>query len=269
MLVNGRKYDIRVWVLLTHEMDLLFFKEGYIRTSCEEFSLDKDDLYVHLTNNAVQKYSNNYGSYEKGNQLSFDDIEEVFLQLEDRSIPVTAELSETTASASPSKPVEEEPEDVSPAETPRMEESTAREEEPQSTLPPNEKPSFRKHVLPEIKRLITLSIESVKKKLNPQDRRFTFEIYGYDFMIDEQLKPWLIEVNTNPCIEESSPILEKLLPRMLHNAFQLTLDLLFPPKAKNLAQMARLRYPVPNYPDDENMWELLGNYRMEKRRGRK
>jgi hypothetical protein len=78
MLVNGRKYDIRVWVLLTQEMDLYFFKEGYIRTSCEEFSLEKDDLYVHLTNNAVQKYSNNYGNYEQGNQLSFDDIENVF-----------------------------------------------------------------------------------------------------------------------------------------------------------------------------------------------
>jgi hypothetical protein len=65
MLVNGRKYDIRVWVLLTQEMDLYFFKEGYIRTSCEEFSLEKDDLYVHL-------------NYEQGNQLSFDDIENVF-----------------------------------------------------------------------------------------------------------------------------------------------------------------------------------------------
>ena len=88
-------------------------------------------------------------------------------------------------------------------------------------------------------------------------------------MIDSNFKPWLIEVNTNPCIEESSPILEKLLPRMLHNAFQLTLALLFPSKAMTLAQMARLRYPVPNDPDEENMWELLGNYRMEKRRGRK
>ena len=41
------------------------------------------------------------------------------------------------------------------------------------------------------------------------------EIFGYDFFIDSDFTVWLIEVNTNPCIEESSPILEKILPRML------------------------------------------------------
>jgi D-alanine-D-alanine ligase-like ATP-grasp enzyme len=38
---------------------------------------------------------------------------------------------------------------------------------------------------------------------------------GYDFILDESLNVWLIEVNTNPCIEESSPLLAMLLPRML------------------------------------------------------
>ncbi len=43
-------------------------------------------------------------------------------------------------------------------------------------------------------------------------------------MIDHKLKPWLIEVNTNPCIEESSALLRELLPRMLNDAFKLTID---------------------------------------------
>jgi D-alanine-D-alanine ligase-like ATP-grasp enzyme len=38
---------------------------------------------------------------------------------------------------------------------------------------------------------------------------------GYDFILDQDLNVWLIEVNTNPCIEESSPLLAMLLPRML------------------------------------------------------
>lgn len=55
------------------------------------------------------------------------------------------------------------------------------------------------------------------------------EIFGYDFMIDRNLKPWLIEVNTNPCLEETSSLLKEYLPRMLDDAFKLTLDVIFPP----------------------------------------
>ena len=66
-------------------------------------------------------------------------------------------------------------------------------------------------------------------------------------MIDADLKVWVIEINTNPCLEESSPILEELLPRMLgknpdsyvnlikflpyiylDDAFKLTIDKIFP-----------------------------------------
>lgn len=57
--------------------------------------------------------------------------------------------------------------------------------------------------------------EKVKKKLNKEDRKFCFEIFGYDFIIDSNYHVWLIEVNTNPCIETSSPLLEMYIPRML------------------------------------------------------
>lgn len=48
-------------------------------------------------------------------------------------------------------------------------------------------------------------------------------------MLDSQHKPWLIEVNTNPDLEESSKLLKQLLPRMIDDAFKLTLDVVFPP----------------------------------------
>ena len=56
---------------------------------------------------------------------------------------------------------------------------------------------------------------SVKKKINFEERKYCFEIYGYDFIIDENFNTFIIEVNTNPCIEESSHLLAMLLPRML------------------------------------------------------
>ena len=74
LLINKRKFDIRVWILLTQELKVYFFKEGYLRTSSETFSLSEDSItkqFVHLTNNAVQINSENYGKFEDGNQMSF------------------------------------------------------------------------------------------------------------------------------------------------------------------------------------------------------
>ena len=57
------------------------------------------------------------------------------------------------------------------------------------------------------------------------------EVFGLDFMIDDEFKPYLIEVNTNPCLELSSPLLARLIPTMLENAFKLSLDsVLLPPE---------------------------------------
>jgi hypothetical protein len=52
-----------------------FYEEGYLRTSCKEFTLKNvDNKYVHLTNDAVQKYSQDYGKFENGNKVSYEDF---------------------------------------------------------------------------------------------------------------------------------------------------------------------------------------------------
>ena len=38
-------------------------------------------------------------------------------------------------------------------------------------------------------------------------------------MIDEAFKTYLIEFNTNPCLELSSTLLARLIPNMIENAF--------------------------------------------------
>lgn len=51
--------------------------------------------------------------------------------------------------------------------------------------------------------------------IDSKHREFSFEVFGLDFMIDENFNTWLIEVNTNPCLELCCPLLARLIPSML------------------------------------------------------
>lgn len=39
-----------------------------------------------------------------------------------------------------------------------------------------------------------------------EPRKNSFELFGFDVMIDEKYTPWLLEVNTSPCMEYSTVI---------------------------------------------------------------
>ena len=47
-------------------------------------------------------------------------------------------------------------------------------------------------------------------------------------MLDEDFRLYLIEVNTNPCLEMSCPLLCRIIPELLDNAFRIVLDPIFP-----------------------------------------
>jgi tubulin polyglutamylase TTLL1/tubulin monoglycylase TTLL3/8 len=88
---------------------------------------------------------------------------------------------------------------------------------------------FIKDILPKIKDLVKDSFKASFREINPAKRLNCMEILGYDFMIDSNFKPWLIEVNTNPCLELSSNLLGVIIPAMLENALKIAIDPLFPP----------------------------------------
>jgi len=95
---------------------------------------------------------------------------------------------------------------------------------------PNKNYKLNKDLMNDIKEIISISMKSVKKKINKNKRNFQFEIFGYDFMLDENFNIFLIEINTNPGFEESSPWIKIIVPRMIDDALRLTLDKLFEPE---------------------------------------
>ena len=72
-------------------------------------------------------------------------------------------------------------------------------------------------------------MRSVKEQIHKNGNNYQFEIFGYDFMLDENFNLFLIEVNDNPGLEESSPWIQIIVPRMLDDALRLTIDELFNP----------------------------------------
>ena len=170
--------------------EVFIFKEGHLKATCDQYSLDTNEPFVHLTNYSVQKHHKNFSKIEKGNEISFSEFK--------------SELKNDEL--------------------------------------------FNK-IYNKITYIVRLTITSTKQRINLLNRRKCFEIFGYDFLIDEMYSPFLIEVNTNPGLEESSPLIAMLTPRMIDDALKLTIDVEYKNTNKEYA------FHVDGYDDKENMWE--------------
>ena len=56
--------------------------------------------------------------------------------------------------------------------------------------------------MPDFKNIIIHSLESVQDMFDSS--KSCAELFGYDFMIDEEMKSWLIEINSSPTMEAST-----------------------------------------------------------------
>ena len=68
------------------------------------------------------------------------------------------------------------------------------------------KVDFEKVIVPKMRDAIKETLDALWQKI--KDKQETkiinqFELLGYDFMIDEDMNVFLIEVNTNPCLDTS------------------------------------------------------------------
>lgn len=65
---------------------------------------------------------------------------------------------------------------------------------------------------PQLCNIIVQTLRATEEKLEP--RAESFELYGFDMMIDEHMNVWLLEVNLSPGCENRAPFLDKMLLRM-------------------------------------------------------
>ena len=118
-------------------------------------------------------------------------------------------------------------------------------------------------MIEQMKYLVKISFKSVGNKLLRINPVLCFEIFGYDFILDNDFRPWILEINNNPGLGISSPVIEKLVPRMLDDALRLTIDKVFETKYDGECidenGKYKSKYKLDGFSDEENIFEFLCN----------
>lgn len=81
----------------------------------------------------------------------------------------------------------------------------------------------------QVKKIVTDTVRATFHLLDSNRRINSYELFGYDIMLDEDFKPFLIEVNSNPSLECSSNLLSKFFAELIDGSLRVAVDPLFPP----------------------------------------
>ena len=81
---------------------------------------------------------------------------------------------------------------------------------------------FYEKIQPKMKKIVIDVLKSVEDMVFL--RKKSMELYGFDFMIDENLNPWIIEINSSPAMDYSTAITEKLVKMVMEDVVRVTLD---------------------------------------------
>ena len=71
----------------------------------------------------------------------------------------------------------------------------------------------------EIKNIIYISLKSVQNVII--NDKHCFELYGYDVLIEDNLKPWLIEVNASPSLSTTTESDRLMKMNVIRDAFNI------------------------------------------------
>ena len=197
LLYKERKFDIRLWVLVTADLDIYYYKGSYVRTSSSRYELaNTQDYLKHLTNNCFQVLSDQYGAHEEGNIVSLEDLEDF----------------------------------IKKTKCPQY--------------------SIEEHFFPIAATHAVDVVLSGSKKMKIAAN--SFELFGLDLIIDEDLRVWLLECNVNPHLGSPNAFMKKNVPQMINEMLTITVDPMFPPA------VLPAKYEL-------GQWKLAYNGKLKKR----
>ena len=84
---------------------------------------------------------------------------------------------------------------------------------------------FLEMIRPQMDKIAVQALESVKE--NIVGRQNTMEVFGFDFMVDEEFRVWLIEVNSSPTMEYSTKVTTNIVQRGMSDYGDLVNNYLF------------------------------------------
>mmetsp|Transcript_20180 Transcript_20180/g.47745 ORF Transcript_20180/g.47745 Transcript_20180/m.47745 type:complete len:699 (+) Transcript_20180:49-2145(+) len=80
-------------------------------------------------------------------------------------------------------------------------------------------------IRPAMQKIVISSLLSVEESLSrPDNHSCSFQLFGYDFMVDEDYNVWLLEVNDIPMLHASGPVTSRLCDPCLRDALSIVLD---------------------------------------------
>ncbi|KAL1124307.1 hypothetical protein AAG570_002075 [Ranatra chinensis] len=77
-------------------------------------------------------------------------------------------------------------------------------------------------IYPGMRECITGSLLAAQEHMEP--RRNCFELYGADFILTEDFVPWLIEINSSPCMSPTTSVTARMCSQCLEDVIKVVID---------------------------------------------
>lgn len=236
MLIRGYKYDLRIYVVVTSFDPLKVYvnEEGLVRLATERYERPNagnlDHRTMHLTNFSVNKHSENYVPNQEGGQATGAESGcEGEVLVEEAEVGEDADEDERVGRSSQARGVgcEDDNMPASKMSLGQLRDYCTETGQDYDLMMKRIKKLIIKTLLAGEAPIVNTWHQGANYSTSGQattqvgPNQTCFEIFGFDVMFDERLKPWLLEVNNFPSLSSSSPFDKRVKTVLIADVFTL------------------------------------------------